>query len=181
MNKFNSIKDFVIIKCEAKACNDALRELHHKANEIIYNHSQQYAFPRNVQTVMDDLTNTFLEIKGLEVPHTTKAKKEEILQKGREMIRSLRQYKQHFKYDDSCVGGIEAMCKFQLHKYLSSKNALSVEEGAEYLRSNKILKEIAEDVEQKLNVKPKINAFLRMQNEIIELLEDKLRGYAFAS
>lgn len=181
MKRFNEIKDFATIKCEAKACNDALRELHHKANDIVYNHAQQYAFPRNVQMTIDDLTKIFVEIKGLEVPATVKAKKEEILQKGRNMVRSLKAYKQNFTYDKSCVGGIEAMCRFQLHKRLTIGDNLSIEEGARFLRGNKALKAIAEDVEQQLYIKPRINRFLQMQGEIIEALGKQLQGYAFAS
>ena len=181
MKKFNSIQDFAIIKCEAKASNDALRELHHQANDIIYNHAQQDAFPRNVQTAIDELTEIFVKIKDLEVPATAQAKKEEILQKGRKMVRSLKAYKQNFTYDKSCVGGIEAMCKFQLHKCLIAKDNLSIEEGAGLLRGNKILKAIAEDVEQQLYIKQRINRFLQMQGEIIEALGKQLQGYSFAS
>lgn len=181
MKRFNSIQDFTAIKCEAKACNDALRELHYQANDIIYNYAQQYAFPRNVQKAIDDLTKIFVEIKDLEVPATAKAKKEEILQKGRKMVRSLKAYKQNFTYDKSCVGGIEAMCRFQLHKRLTIGDNLSIEEGAGFLRSNKVLKAIAEDVEQQLYIKPQINRFLQMQGEIIEALGKQLQGYSFAS
>lgn len=181
MKRFNSIQDFAAIKCEAKACSDALRKLHYQANEIIYSHAQQYAFPRNVQAAIDELTKTFVKIKDLEVPATAKAKKEEILQKGRKMVRSLKAYKQNFTYDKSCVDGIEAMCRFQLHKRLAIGDNLSIEEGAGFLQGNKILKAIAEDVEQQLHTKPRINRFLQMQGEIIEALGKQLQEYSFAS
>lgn len=181
MKRFNSIQDFAAIKCEAKACSDALRKLHYQANEIIYSHAQQYAFPRNVQAAIDELTKTFVKIKDLEVPATAKAKKEEILQKGRKMVRSLKAYKQNFTYDKSCVDGIEAMCRFQLHKCLIAKDNWSIEEGAELLRGNKVLKAIAEDVEHQLKAKPHIDAFLQIQGNIIAALGKQLQGYAFAS
>ena len=181
MQKFSNLKGFATIKCEAKAGNDSLKTLHYQANEIIFHYNQQFAFPRNVQAAIDELTKVFVDIRDLKVPDTVNAKKQEILRKGRAIVLSLIDYKKHFSYDVSCIGGIESMCKFQLSGFLKQKENLSIEEGVRILQNNQMLREIVNDVERQLRAKPKVEAFLRMQGEIIELLELQLRNYAFAS
>ena len=181
MTKFINIQDFATIKCEAKASNDGLKTLHYQANEIIFHYNQQFAFPRNVQAAIDELTKVFVDIRDLKVPDAVNAKKQEIIQKGRTIVKSLKDYKENFSYDASCIGGIESMCKFQLSGFLKHKENLSIEEGVRILQNNQMLREIVNDVERQLRAKPKVEAFLRMQGEIIELLESQLRCYAFAS
>jgi len=183
MIRFSDIKDFATISCGAKAGNDSLKTLQYQANDIIYHYNQQFAFPRNVQAAIDELTKVFIEIRDLEVPETVNAKKQEILQKGRVIVKSLIAYKQNFAYDQSCVEYVKLMCGFQLHDYLDRRAHMSFADGIGRLQDSLMLRGIVNDVEQNLHVriKPQVNAFMRMHGEIFDILKTKLQDYAVAS
>lgn len=67
MKKFNEVKNFTSIRCDAKVGTEALKELHYQANEIIFRYNMQFAFPRNVKQATEQLTEVFVKIKDLEV------------------------------------------------------------------------------------------------------------------
>ena len=179
MKKFNEVKNFTSIRCDAKVGTEALKELHYQANEIIFRYNMQFAFPRNVKQATEQLTEVFVKIKDLEVNDAAKEKQEEILAKGREIVKSLKEYVKNFKYDDSCVGAIESMCKYQLSNYLKNKENLTIATGVEMLEGNVVLREIANDVTSNLNRQPNIKAFLRMQGEIIDIIGKQLQTFQF--
>ena len=179
MHKFNEIANFASIKCEAKVGTEELKELHYQINDIIYSYNMQFAFPRNIEQAISQLTEVFVKIKDLEVKDAAMDKKNEILTKGRAIVQSLKTYLNNFKYDDSCITSIESMCKFQLSKYLKAKDHLTIETGMELLRENVALSDIAKDITDNLNTQPNIKAFLKMQGEIIEILKTQLQTYAF--
>ena len=176
---FKDIQNFEAIRCEAKVSVDKLTALHYAANEIIFHYNMQPAFPRNVEEAVRRLTEVFVQIKELEVKESAKAKQQEILTKGREIVKSLNAYKKAFQYDASCVAAVESMCKYQLSKYLGRKNALTFREGIEILEDNQMLHDIIGDVESNLNTKPNTKAFDRMQGEIIGMLFKNLQTYSF--
>ena len=99
MKKFNEINGYGTIRCEAKVSTDKLKELHYKANDIIYKYNMQYAFPRNTQKAIDELSDVFVQIKELEVADAAKVKKEELLKQGRNIVTLLKEYIKSFKYD----------------------------------------------------------------------------------
>ena len=179
MKKFNEIENFAIIRCEAKVGTEELKELHYQANEIIFMYKMQFAFPRNVERAISQLTGVFVKIKGLEVKDAAMDKKNEILTKGRAIVQSLKTYLNNFKYDDSCITSIESMCKFQLSKYLKAKDKLTIDTGVELLKANVVLSDIAKDVSDNLNSQPKVGVFIKMQEEIIEILSKQLQNYSF--
>ena len=78
------------------------------------------------------------------------------------------------KYDDSCVGAIESMCKYQLSNYLKNKENLTITTGVEILEGNVVLLNIANDVSANVNRQPNIKAVLRMQGEIIDIIGKQL-------
>lgn len=108
-----------------------------------------------------------------------KEKQEEILAKGREIVKSLNEYASNFKFDDTCIGAIESMCKYQLSNYLKNKENLTIATGVEMLEGNVVLREIANDVTANLNRQPNIKAFLRMQGEIIDIISKQLQTLQF--
>lgn len=179
MKKFNEIKNFGTIRCQAKVGTEQLKELHHEANEIIFKYNMQFAFPKNVERTISLLTELFIKIKELEVKGAAQDKQQELLQTGREIIKSLKGYLKNFKYDNSCIEAIEHMCKFQLSKYLKAKDTLTISEGLQLLESNIILRDIANDIEVNLNAQPNIKPFIRMQDEIIEAVSKQLHAYSF--
>ena len=179
MKKFNEINGYGTIRCEAKVSTDKLKELHYKANDIIYKYNMQYAFPRNTQKAIDELSDVFVQIKELEVADAAKVKKEELLKQGRNIVTLLKVHIKSFKYDDSCVSCIESMCKFQLSKYLKSQNTLNIDSGVQLLVDNVMLRDIANDVAANLNRQPNIKAFLRMQGEIIDIISGELQTFQF--
>jgi Tfp pilus assembly PilM family ATPase len=179
MKKFNEIMNFTVIRCEAKVGTEALRELHYQANEIIFKYNMQFAFPQNAKQAAKQLTEVFVKIKDLEVKDAAKDKKNEILDKGREIVKSLNEYTANFKYDDTCVCAIESMCKYQLSNYLKNKENLTITTGVEILEGNVVLREIANDVTTNLNRQPNIKAFLRMQGEIIDIIVKQLQTFQF--
>lgn len=179
MKKFKEIEGFTSIKCEAKVGTDKLKELHYKANDIIFKYNMQYAFPRNTQKAIDELSDVFVQIKELEVADAAKVKKEELLKQGRNIVTLLKEYIKSFKYDDSCVSCIESMCKFQLSNYLKSQNTLNIDSGVQLLVDNVMLRDIANDVAANLNRQPNIKTFLRMQGEIIDIISGQLQTFQF--
>ena len=179
MKKFNEIMNFTVIRCEAKVGTEALRELHYQANEIIFKYNMQFAFPQNAKQAAKQLTEVFVKIKDLDVKDAAKDKKNEILDKGREIVKSLNEYTTNFKYDDTCVCAIESMCKYQLSNYLKNKENLTITTGVEILEGNVVLREIANDVTANLNRQPNIKAFLRMQGEIIDVIGKQLQTFQF--
>ena len=179
MKKFNEIKNFTAIRCEAKVSTGVLKELHYQANEIIFKYNMQFAFPHNAKQAAKQLTEVFVKIKELEVKDAAKDKQIEILDKGREIVKSLNEYTANFKYDDTCVGAIESMCKYQLSNYLKNKENLTIATGVEMLEWNVALRDIATDVATNINKQPNIKAFVRMQEEIVEILSKQLQNYSF--
>lgn len=179
MKKFKEIEGFTSIKCEAKVGTDKLKELHYKANDIIFKYNMQYAFPRNVKIAEQLLTEVFIEIKDLNVNEKAQAKKDEILKLGRVIVTNLIAYRKQFKYDESCVTAIEGMCKYRLSDYLKKKDTLMITEGVSLLRDNQILNQIVGDVSANLNIKPQVKAFIKMQDEIIEIISKQLKEYSF--
>lgn len=179
MKKFNEVKNFTSIRCEAKVSTDELKALHYQANDIIFSYNMQFAFPKNVEQAIKQLTEVFVKIKNLEVKDSALDKKKEILTKGRTIVQTLKDYINNFKYDDSCVAAIESMCKFQLSNYLKAKDSLTIQSGVELLEKNTVLREIAKDVANNLNIQPKINPFLKMQEEVIEIAIKQLQNFSF--
>ena len=179
MKKFNQIENFKTISCVAKVSTDELKELHYQANDVIFSYNMQFAFPKNVEQAIKQLTEVFVKIKNLEVKDSALDKKNEILTKGRTIVQTLKDYINNFKYDDSCVAAIESMCKFQLSNYLKAKDSLTIQSGVELLEKNTVLREIAKDVANNLNIQPKINPFLKMQEEIVEILSKQLQNFSF--
>lgn len=179
MKKFNEVKNFTSVRCDAKVGTEALKDLHYQANEIIFRYNMQFAFPRNVQQATEQLTEVFVKIKDLEVKDAAKEKQTEILAKGREIVKSLKEYVKNFKYEDSCVNAIESMCKYQLSKFLKDKENLTFATGIELLEGNVVLRGIANDVTANLNRQPSIKAFIRMQGELIEIVSKRLQAYHF--
>ena len=139
----------------------------------------QFAFPHNAKQAAKQLTEVFVKIKELEVKDAAKDKQIEILDKGREIVKSLNEYTANFKYDDTCVGAIESMCKYQLSNYLKNKENLTIATGVEMLEWNVALRDIATDVATNINKQPNIKAFVRMQEEIVEILSKQLQNYSF--
>lgn len=176
---FKDIQNFEAIRCEAKVSVDKLTALHYAANEIIFRYNMQPAFPRNVEEAVRRLTEVFVQIKELEVKESAKAKQQEILTKGREVVKSLNSYKKNFQYDNSCVGAVESMCKYQLAIFLKRKDSLTFKDGVDILEDNLTLHGIISDVESNLNTKPNTKAFDRMQGEIIGMLSQNLQTYSF--
>ena len=179
MKKFNEIPNFKTLRCEAKVSEDKLTTLHYQINEIIFKYNMQYAFPTNVQKATGQLVVVFQQIKELEVKDAVKPKQEEILAKGREIVKSLNEYASNFKFDDTCIGAIESMCKYQLSNYLKNKENLTIAAGVELLEGNVVLWDIANDVTTNLNRQPNIKAFLRMQGEIIDIISKQLQTLQF--
>ena len=179
MKKFNEIENFATIRCVAKVGTEELKELHYQANEIIFKYNMQFAFPRNIEQAISQLTEVFVKIKDLEVKDAAMDKKSEILTKGRAIVQSLKAYLKNFKYDDSCITAIESMCKYQLSNYLKNKENLTIATGVEMLEWNVALRDIATDVADNINKQPNIKVFIRMQGEIIEIVSKQLQTYHF--
>ena len=179
MKKFNQIENFKTISCEAKVSTDELKALHYQANDIIFSYNMQFAFPKNVEQAIKQLTEVFVKIKDLDVKDAAKDKKNEILDKGREIVKSLNEYTANFKYDDTCVCAIESMCKYQLSNYLQNKEDLTITTGVEMLEQNVVLRDIATDVATNINKQPNIKAFVRMQGEVVEILSKQLQNFSF--
>ena len=86
MKKFNEVKNFTSIRCEAKVSTDELKVLHYQANDIIFSYNMQFAFPKNVEQAIKQLTEVFVKIKNLEVKDSALDKKKEILTKGKNVL-----------------------------------------------------------------------------------------------
>jgi hypothetical protein len=71
------------------------------------------------------------------------------------------------------------MCRFQLSKYLKGKDRLTITDIIKLLEENQSLYQIVEDVENNLNTNIKVKPFLRMQEELIDMVSNKLQQYSF--
>ena len=54
-----------------------------------------------------------------------------------------------------------------------------ITEGVSLLRDNQTLNQIVGDVSVNLNIKPQVKAFIKMQDEIIEIINKQLKNFSF--
>lgn len=130
------------IHTENKEGNDRLRTLHFQINEVLYFYSKKYADPTSTQELIDKLTNLGQIIKGL--PNSHSKKQNEILDKMREIVKSLIKYKKEFNWSTDDKEKIENTINYTLYTYLTDKknnnNVVSFEQNVKYLKeTNRII------------------------------------------
>ena len=111
MKKFNEIEGFTQIEVSTTYCS--LKSLLYEVNGIIYYYRGAYAFTALVNAAKKELTDKFTMIARLDIKSSKHAKpREEILQYGRNIIRSLNEYNREFKYDNSCIEAVITSAKY---------------------------------------------------------------------
>ena len=118
MKRFNEIDNFKFLKCDSKLSNDDLKKLHYALNDVIYQYNNQFAYPANTQIVLDKLINLFQQIKELKIDNNQiLAKQNELLTKGRSLVKSLKNYIDTFKFEQNDNKNIDSIIKFQFVKF----------------------------------------------------------------
>lgn len=180
MKKFNEIEGFTQIEVSTTYCS--LKSLLYEVNGIIYYYRGAYAFTALVNAAKKELTDKFTMIARLDIKSSKHAKpREEILQYGRNIIRSLNEYNREFKYDNSCIEAVITSAKYQVREFLNTKDNMTIVDGEKMMIRNSIIYDIIKVVERECDTKIYVPTFMRLQDDIKNLINKKLDTYDFAA
>lgn len=157
------------IKTQSKEGNHKLQALHYRINDILYDYKMRYISPHTAIRVANDLTTLGVEVKEVDVNTKAVAKKEEILSKLRTIVQSLKQYAKSYVWQQSDSSQVEATLKYQISKYIRTKENLDVEK---MLCENK---QIWEELYLQCPYRGRIQTkkFVDMQYELLDIFNNK--------
>jgi hypothetical protein len=107
------------ISTENKKGTDKIKDIHYKINELLYFYSKKYADPTTAQDIINDITLHANQLK--ELPDNPK--RDEILNKLRDMVKSLIHYKKSFKWENNpnTVDAIQRTLNYAIRNYVALK------------------------------------------------------------
>lgn len=162
-----NLKDItaLTIKCENKETTEELKQLHYKANQLLFDFGYTYINTKMKDFLIASFADIGKEIKNLELSNWKhKAKQEEILEALREIVKSLMHYD-----SDEDEGQCLKVLKATVARYLKDKEeTTSTEENILHaLAKNKVIADCfgGDDCV----------SFGKMQEELIEALVAKYR------
>lgn len=159
-----------IIKCVNKTGTDKLKELHHRANSILYQNTYRYIDPKLANDMYNGLCAIGKELNELTVPEAAKAKKYELIQELRLRCTTLKDYrKQPLTAND--VPQMQAALNFFVHQYIDQKknDQLTPEKVLTMLVESRRLWDVFCAYEQHLNTA----SFISVNAELLRYFESK--------
>lgn len=82
------------IKCKNREGTEDIRKIHMEINNLLYENSGKYINHQLALDIYEELCKKGLELKSLNVPERAKAKQTELLDKLRDIIKTLKPYKE---------------------------------------------------------------------------------------
>ena len=155
-----------IISCQNKIGTDSLKELHYKANAILFQLKNSYIMRNRTIRCGKALKEIAESIKALEVTDKAKAKKQEVINaidKALTYLRSVR--KQEASADE-----IQKSINFTVSGYLRNKPT----NAREALDQIERMKELVSDIGGVKLSKLKIKSFVQMHKELKEIIEQEI-------
>ena len=155
-----------IISCQNKIGTDSLKELHYKANGILFQLKNSYVMKNRTIRCGKALKAIAESIKSLEVTDKAKAKKQEIMNaidKALVYLRSIR--KQEASADE-----VQKTINFTVSGYLRNKPT-NAREALDYIER---MKELVSDIGDINFLTLKTKAFKQMHKELKELIEQEI-------
>lgn len=155
-----------IISCTNKIGTDSLKDLHYKANAILFQLKNSYIMKNRTIRCGKALKAIAESIKSLEVTDRAKAKKQEIMNaidKALTYLRSIR--KQEASADE-----VQRTINFTVSQYLRNKPT----NAREALGQIERMKELISDIGDVKLSKLKIKSFVQMHKELKELIEQEI-------
>lgn len=155
-----------IISCQNKIGTDSLKDLHYKANAILFQLKNSYIMKNRTIRCGKALKAIAESIKSLEVTDRAKAKKQEIMNaidKALTYLRSIR--KQEASADE-----VQRTINFTVSQYLRNKPT----NAREALGQIERMKELISDIGDVKLSKLKIKSFVQMHKELKELIEQEI-------
>lgn len=184
MRRIEEILNLKSISCKNKETSDELKELHYKANQILFKYIKRYAFKDYTEQLEKELTDIFIEInKCSQLNWKQNQKREEILSIGRQMIRSLKAYNKDYKYilDSNVEDVIIKQISFCLFKFSKQKDKMSIEDKLNMLKENNIFINILfkynlspNNKSNNNNLDYKVSNFFKLQEQLAEQIKDEI-------
>ena len=126
------------IRCKNRDGSEALKTLHFRINDILFQLRYEYIFQTKAMTTLSRLISLGKELKELNVPDKAKPKKNEILTQLRNICRQLQGYSNYTQTGDDTEEMQKAVNNL-VHQYLKEKDGLTLEEALEYTVKTKEL------------------------------------------
>ena len=155
-----------IISCQNKIGTDSLKELHYKANGILFQLKNSYVMKNRTIRCGKALKAIAESIKALEVTDKAKAKKQEVLNaidKALSYLRSVRK-------QEPSAEEIQKSINFMVSGYLRNKPT-NAREALGYIER---MKELVSDIGDINFLTLKTKAFKQMHKELKELIEQEI-------
>ena len=155
-----------IISCTNKIGTDSLKDLHYKANAILFQLKNSYIMKNRTIRSGKALKAIAESIKALEVSDKAKAKKNEVINaidKALAYLRSIRK-------QEASIDEVQKTINFTVSQYLRNKPT-NAREALGYIER---MKELISDIGDVKLSKLKIKSFVQMHKELKELIEQEI-------
>lgn len=155
-----------IISCTNKIGTDSLKELHYKANAILFQLKNSYVMKNRTIRCGKALKEIAESIKALEVTDKAKAKKQEVMNaidKALVYLRSIRK-------QEASVDEVQRSINFTVSSYLRNKPT-NAREALGYIER---MKELVSDIGDIDLSTLKTKSFRQMHKELKELIEQEI-------
>lgn len=172
------------ISTENKQGTDKIRDIHIQINKLLYFYAKKYADPITAQDIIEDLTIYAKQLQDL--PQNNK--KDEIINKLRDIVKSLIQFKKSFKWSNNpnTIDAIQRTINYAVKNWVDLKNNISKENNIyqkilELIIENSriytnILKPFIEKYPDKYN-DIKFDNFIILQGELFGKLQNQFSFY----
>lgn len=171
MKKLIEITGVNTIKPETRETVDDLKELHYKANELLFSYNYTNINLKMAEALKKQFTKIGESIKDLDLHFKPKVnqKKNEILVILRTIVKAITNYINDYDDRDD-LKGAQAVINYQVAQYIKGKeNNATEEEIIKQLKRNKII----HTCYIKGNDNIKSDTFIKMQQELINKLTNK--------
>lgn len=155
-----------IISCTNKIGTDSLKDLHYKANAILFQLKNSYVMKNRTIRSGKALKEISESIKALEVSDKAKAKKQEVINaidKALSYLRSVRK-------QEASTEEVQRSINFTVSQYLRNKPTTA----REALDQIYVMKELVSDIGDVKLSKLKIKSFVQMHKELKEIIEREI-------
>lgn len=147
------------IKCINKESNECLTDYVYRLNGILYPLTKRYITNKAKERLLGQLKEICTELSSTDFPARCKPKKEEILEKCRDIYGNVRIY-----VSDDNPTQCQAVVKYATSQYLRNKP----QDDEDILKMLQANKQIAEDYGSN-------TAFKKMQDELINMINTKYK------
>ena len=184
MKRIEELINLKSISCKNKETSDELKELHYKANQILFRYIKRYAFKDYTEQLEKELTDIFIEInKCSHLNWKQNQKREEILSIGRTIIKTLKAYNKEFKYilNPSIEEVLTKQLLFCLFQYSKHKEQMGIEDKLMMLKENNTIIGILlkynlspNNKSNNTNLDYKVSNFFKLQEQLAEQIKDEV-------